>query len=536
MNHKLWVAPLALTFALGACDNMLQEEPRAFITTSTFYKTDADLEKGMLSGWGSLRSVFTGSYNGWSGFMGYLSDQERTDPNEVNSPRNVGGLDFTASNMQGLDVGWQNLYRLIYRENIIIARAGTATGDKAKIDQIVGEAKFLRGYAYMWLDRMHSAGTKPTDASVPLILTEEEHTNQKVARATSAEVQAAALKDLQDAEAVLPTRTQRGTNGRGRPTKGSAQMAIADLYLWRASFMGLPEWNKVDEWTKKVIDSGQYSLVNTGFFNIFNPGVKAANNEYIFFMVATGAAGRQNSAYINAYGPRQLGFGNGGGFGVNQVTEWQLKLYADGDIRGRIGPVPVVGTRQSDTVAYRNYGCSTGKVAGFTDDGGRCGPVTTMPYKFRATDLIAGNGDVDVSHYRYAETLLMAAEAKAHLGDNTNAIALVNQVRARARRGATGTDNRAEPKNLTDQLSGHALIDEILLERSRELAHEGGKRWIDIVRHDSEHQGYWTEALRHDPQSMSIAPNTPEQLFKKRLPVPQREIDLNDALTQNPGY
>jgi hypothetical protein len=159
-----------------------------------------------------------------------------------------------------------------------------------------------------------------------------------------------------------------------------------------------------------------------------------------------------------------------------------------------------------------------------------------MPYKFRATDLQAGNGDVDVSHYRYGETLLMAAEAKAHLGDVTGAVGLVNQIRARARRGATGTDNRVEPRDLSATLSGEALIDQILLERARELAHEGGKRWIDIVRHDSEHQGYWTAALRNDPQSTSIAPNTPEQLFKKRLPIPQREIDLNKALTQNPGY
>ena len=101
---------------------------------------------------------------------------------------------------------------------------------------------------------------------------------------------------------------------------------------------------------------------------------------------------------------------------------------------------------------------------------------------------------------------------------------------------AVSVDTRAEPSDLAAGITGEALIDSIFIERSRELAHEGGKRWIDIVRHDSEHAGYWTAALRHDPQSMSIAPNTPEQLFKKRLPIPQREIDLNKALTQNPGY
>jgi hypothetical protein len=199
-----------------------------------------------------------------------------------------------------------------------------------------------------------------------------------------------------------------------------------------------------------------------------------------------------------------------------------------------VGPVPVVGTRQGDTVAYRNYGCSTGRVAGFTDNGGTCGPVTTMPYKFRATQLQANQGDVDVSHYRYAETLLMNAEAKANMNDAAGAMAMANLVRARARRGATGSENRAEPRDLSG-ISGHALIDSIFMDRNRELAHEG-KRWVDMVRHDSQHPGFWTEALRHDPQSTSIVPNAPEQLFKKRLPVPQREIDLNAKLTQNDGY
>ena len=161
--------------------------------------------------------------------------------------------------------------------------------------------------------------------------------------------------------------------GRGRATKGAAQMALADLYLWRSSFMQTGEWAKVVEWTQKVITSNQYSLVQTGWFNVHNPGAKAANNENIFFMVAAGAPGRQNSAFINAHGPRLLGFDTGGGFGSNLVTPWQLGIYANGDVRGRVGPVPVVGTRQSDSVAYRNYGCSTGVVRGFTDSGGRCG-------------------------------------------------------------------------------------------------------------------------------------------------------------------
>ena len=538
MKNRIWIAPLAATLALAACENMLEEEPKSFITTSTYYKTVEDLELGMLAGWGSLRTVFNGTTGGWWGSLGNMSDQERIHNSAVNQTYSIARLDWTASNPQGLETGWTNLYRLIFRENIVIDRANeVTTGNQAMKAQIIAEAKFMRAYGYMWLDRMYSAGPKTTDLSVPLVLSEaDQRAAQDAPRATVQQVHEAVIKDLTEAEAALPTRTQRGTAGRGQATKGAAQMALADLYLWRSSYMQTGEWAKVVEWTGKVIDSGQYGLVQTGWFNVFNPGAKAANNENIFFMVAAGAPGRQNSAFINAHGPRLLGFDTGGGFGSNLVTPWQLGIYSNGDVRGRVGPVPVVGTRQSDSVAYRNYGCSTGRVAGFTDAGGNCGTVTTMPYKFRPTSLQAGEGDVDVIHYRYAETLLIEAEARNELGQMAEAVALVNQVRARARRGATGTETRAQPANLdASTLNKESLREAIYMERNWELAHEG-KRWNDMVRRDSMNPGYWAAALAHDPQSFETNPQVATQTYRKRFPIPQREIDLNSLLTQNPGY
>jgi hypothetical protein len=543
MKKTHWATALTLTVALGACDNLLQEEPKSFVTTSTYYSTVADLEAGMLSGWGATRLVLSGATGGWWGSLGLMSDQERIHNAAVNQTYSIARLDFTAANPQGLEGGWQNFYQVIFRENIVISRAGQVTsGDQARKAQVVAEAKFYRAYAYMWLDRMYSAGaaptyaSKPTDLSVPLVLTEEE---QRVAtdvkRATVQQVHDAIIKDLTEAEAALPTARQRGTAGRGQATKGAAQMALADLYLWRSSFEGTGEWQKVVDWTQKVIDSGEYALITTGFFNVFNPNAKAQNNEDIFFMVSAGAAGRQNSQFTNLHGPRALGFDTGGGFGSNLVTPWQLGLYADGDVRGRIGPVPRLGTSPSDTVAYRNYGCSTNPVNGFTDQGGRCGPTDIYPYKYRATDLIAANGDVDIPLYRYAETLLMQAEAQNELGNTAAAATLINQIRARARRGATGAENRPQPANLVAALSKLQMRDSIYIERARELAHED-KRWLDMVRRDSEDPGYWVAAVRHDPQNLELFPNVESQLFKKRQPVPQREIDLNPSLTQNPGY
>ena len=73
----------------------------------------------------------------------------------------------------------------------------------------------------------------------------------------------------------------------------------------------------------------------------------------------------------------------------------------------------------------------------------------------------------------------------------------------------------------------------IFAERDLELAHEA-KRWFDLVRRDSEDQDYWANSLHdHDPNSWVMQPI---QTYKKRWPIPQTEIDINPALTQNPGY
>ena len=542
MRQKLWVAPLALVFAVGGCDDMLVETPQSFLTTSTYYQTAPQLEAGVLAAYNSVRSAFSATHGQWWGATGLASDQEDIHPTEVNVAKNADFLFWTAETPGGVDSGWQNLFRAIYRVNLVLSREAGVTMSEAQRSALVAEARFLRGYSYMMLDRYMSAGNKPSDLSVPLLLTEEDHANLEVARATSAEIQAQALADLTAAEAALPTASQRGSAGRGRATKGAAQMALADLYLWRSSFMLTNEWQQASDWAKKVIDSNQYSLVETGWFNTFNPSAKTNNTEYIYFQVSTGTAGRATSQFVNLHAPRDLGFGTGGGFGTNRATHSHVASYADGDIRGRLGGTDRVGMFETDTVAYRNYACSattrfTGSSAG--PNGGFCGPLpynSIYPYKFRPSALIANQGNVDIPLYRYAETLLMYAEAQNELGNTAEAIRYVNMVRARARLGATGSDNRVEPADLPASMGKLAAREAIYMERNFELAHEN-KRWVDMVRRDSLEPGYWINSFtQNEPDAFALLPDLAQRSYLKRFPVPDREIDVNPALVQNPGY
>jgi hypothetical protein len=127
--------------------------------------------------------------------------------------------------------------------------------------------------------------------------------------------------------------------------------------------------------------------------------------------------------------------------------------------------------------------------------------------------------------FRYADVLLMHAEALNEQGQTAAALALVNQIRARARNG-TGSESRAQPANLSTTLSQAAAREAIFQERQWELAFEG-KRWFDMVRRGFD---YLRAALAKDPTATDV------QQTDMLLPLPQAQLDINPALTQNPGY
>src|SRR5256885_10550989 len=117
-----------------------------------------------------------------------------------------------------------------------------------------------------------------------------------------------------------------------------------------------------------------------------------------------------------------------------------------------------------------------------------------MPWKYRKSDNGATwwLGDVDIPLYRFAEAILIYAEAQNELGNPSVAAQYLNMIRARARKG-TGTESRAEPHDYGtapgELLAKLSLREAIFMERVWEFAVEA-KRWIDLVRRDSEESGY----------------------------------------------
>src|SRR3989441_2939469 len=399
-------------------------------------------------------------------------------------------LDWDASTCR-VQSYWGTMYSVISRANLVLSK-GPAIQTPYALTKTrnLAEAKFLRAYAYLWLTKVYD--------SVPLLLTPEEQANPRPTRTPVDQIHAAIIKDLTEAEADLPatwpSADEYGVPTQGRIRKGAAQMALADLYLWRSSFMLTNQWDSASAWSKKVIDSGVWSLSND-YLSTFLPRNKG-NREMIFAINNSGVTGNTSSIFQLFYYPRDWGLdqGQGGGWGLIHPTTWFWNSYAPGDYRR------TVDTGFAATSAYVRGGCSASGLCPATsaapNDTFADGP---MPYKYRKTDngLNWTLNDVDTPLYRYAEAILIYAESQNELGNSATAITYLNMIRARARQG-TGAESRPEPHGYTaaelpDQPS---VRDAIFMERMWEFAFEA-KRWFDLVRRDSEsgQSGFWMTSL-----------------------------------------
>lgn len=498
INRWSLLAPLAVAVAAAACDDMLTETPKDFLTTDSYYQTPAQMETAVLS---AYQPITRGDVWEWWLVIDteLASDHVRIHPDEPNYGTYHPGLLMWDPTTSSASAPWNGLFTSIYRANLAISRMdGVEFTDPADKEALIAEARFIRGYAYLLLTKLYG--------DVPLLISEEDHENYEVSRTAVAEVHTQVEADLLAAEAGLPDVPEQ----HGRASKAAARMALADLYQWRSSALLTDQWGSMAEYARKVIDDPNWGLTDD-YLAVFLPASKD-NQEMIWMVASSGVEGRTSTNVGCHWLPRELGFGSAGGCEVlGQPTEWFYNSYADGDYRHEVN--------------YRTSGWSTNTDLG---DDGFVEFSWPNVYKYRPTNRgVGGPTDVDFPLYRYAEALLMYAEAQFELGNVAEATQYVNMVRARARQG-TGNENRAEPADLAT-----VTREDIYMERGWELAHEG-KRWFDLVRRDALDPGYWAGSLTdHDPET---AERGDVSDYRKLLPIPRSEIERNPALDQNPGY
>lgn len=499
IKQTMQVLLLGITALLmfSGCSKFLDRKP--------LEATLDDLNQGGLEGqiyglYGAIRNgdVAGQAFGGipWMALHNFRSD----DSEKGSSPADGADWEVIHDNFQYVKDHWSaTIYWDQHYTLISLANTALQTADSLKLtdpaSQVnIGEAKFFRALAYFDLVRVYGQVPKidfrvynPSEARRPKV--------------SEAEIYALIDADLQAAIAVLPPTWATGSGNRfpGRLTNYAAKALRAKTLLYRQ------RWAEALALCNDIIGSTRYSLTDD-YFKAFS--VEGENNSESIFEIQADQGPK--------YGTNEPYSWTGICQGVRGSAEWDLgwgwntptanlvNAYASGDKR-KDGTILFSG--QSDGVYGRT-------VPAF--------PLVVpraywnkKVYPNPATQASKGQRQAGWYNHkvlRYADVLLMAAEAANEVGGAANqtlAVNLVNQVRTRAGLGNV---------TFTDQAAMRTIIQN---ERRFEMALDG-ERFFDLVR--------WGLAP-------TVLGPLGYQAKNRYYPIPQAAIDFaNGVLVQNPDY
>jgi len=392
---------------------------------------------------------------------------------------------------------WRSPWVGINRCNIVLQNVAKASIDESLKNRCLGEAYFLRAHYYFILAQLFGG--------VPVLTTPHvAGTSTAVARNTLDETYAQIISDCKNAINLLPAKSSYSGSDIGRACKDAACTMLAKVYLVRAP-QNTAFYSKVDSLCDAVTAMG-YNLSNCRYEDNF--GINAQNgSESIFEIQYSGDTQYDfwgsdcQSSWLSTYmGPRNSNM-VAGAYGWNQPTQEFVGSYEQGDLRKDV-TVLYDGCPAFDGYTYKSSYSNTGYNV----------------RKFLVTKEASSEYNTNPSHfvvYRYADVLLMKAEALNEMGKPDEAAAPLNIVRNRARLSAVSG------------LTQEQMRDTIIHERRMELAFEG-QRWFDLIRIGND--GSYAISFLKSIGKTNINKN------RLLLPIPQTEMDSNPAMKQNPGY
>lgn len=497
MNRYKIYALMLVSMVLGSCSDWLNLEPENGITVDEFWQSQQDVHSAvmgcyasMLGGathpvseavfdWGELRADMVTSFRTIDGAYAAINQGEITPENSK--------------------IKWDGFYFTINLCNTVLEKAPEvlaidgAFSDK-QLQEYRGEVLGLRALMYFYLTR--------TFDEVPLIL-EATTTDDRVKaheKATRDDIFKQIKKDLEDAEKIIPRSYPELDERKGRLTYYAVKTIQADVHLW------IDEFQEAIEAADAVIESGQFSLV---------PG-----NEYWF-----------NKLYVEGNSPESIFELQFSLEKLNPYYNWFSSngsaIYrANVETMEHLFPVNIMALPEdadirSDGAAYKSK-------------------ESYSIWKYIGADRFEQKPSSDAYSnwiiYRYADVLLMKAEALANLEEANNgaqALALIETVRAR---GNAPKDTR---ETATDKYS---LTTYIVDERGREFAFEG-KRWFDILR-NAKRENYRRQDLITEMVLRATPPQKVESALSKfkdprfhYFPIHKDEIEASyPLLKQNSFY
>lgn len=418
---------------------------------------------------------------------------------------------------------WQNMFQGVYRTNLILQNIQNSPIDETLKNRLIGEARFLRGYCYFYMLRLY--GGLPL-FSAPV--TPSEYSNAK--RASIGETYAFIEEDFRKAIELLPEKSAYNAVDMGRATKGAARgyLARAIMYQIGTDNSRNHTWQEVYDQTDAIVKSGQYGLT-ANYAEIFED--EGENNTESLFEIQFAESnvswgiqrvGTENNIIQNNRSTWGWGFNNPTASLVNAFEANDPRkactVYGNGDVVA--GIAQVIKYPEENATGYLNRKAAIVK------------PTTPS------------QSPQNIRKMRYADVLLMKAEAAAKLSKEQEARDILNQIRDRARKAtlpkgsklgtltyeAANTPAGALPA-VAATVTGQALLEAIWHERRVELGMEALHFW-DQVRTGTYFSSL-SSTVRAAATTHAITQNVVNPI--PVLPIPVNEVQ-SWGLQQNPGY
>lgn len=495
---------MAMLVMATGCKKFLDQEVPGRLTEESFYKTDQDALEANAAIYDLMQAHYNSQWVSMYMVKTLLSDETNaggSGPGDQEAYQALDNFNHDADNAAVLGV-WRLAYGTIYRANKVINNV-MPENDLRK--RLIAEAKVIRAYNY--LDLVSLWG------NVPLVtgdISPSQYTS--TARASKEAVYAQIVKDLQEAIPALPNKSGYALAEQYRVSKATAQGLLGKALLFQQ------KWAEALTQFEAVISSNQYGL---------EPSIGKTFSQ-------SGEFGRESLFEVNYTNARNYNWGN---FPWDWQPESNIHIqlmgprsdfYTKAPSDSLIGGWGFLPAKTKMYNAYVAAGDAVRRRASImsVDELKAAGGNWTAPnaYDFEGyfqrkygtflTQTSTSGGDVGELNYgtnwrllRYADILLMAAEAAYRAGDENKSRGYLTQVR-----------NRSGLGNAT--ASGNALFQAIVTERQLELAFEG-HRFIDLVR--------WGLAAQELGPLGFVAGK------HEVLPIPSQDI-RTAGLQQNPQY
>jgi hypothetical protein len=496
-----YIAVLLIFTAVGCSEDFMDLTPKGSATEGNYWQTKEDAIAYANSMYYYMRDEDMFS----RGFFWYINASDDMITGRTNAKADA-AVYFTLSGDESYYTWmYPQSYKVIRRANDVLKHVPDIKMDQSTKDRLMGEAYFMRGFHYFWL--AHTYGDNGANGGVPIVTVENMYDNKFERPASVVDNYSQIVSDLEKAAELLPLFTAYSPEDKGRAHKDAALAYIAKTYLYWAQYDD-SKWAKVVEYCDAVTNSGSgRSLLDTDnpdtdFYNVFTFG-EDFGREYIWSVVS----GTDSGSKLPGVLLENKGWGDYNGWGYYQPTLELYNEFENGDVRRQ---VTILEFGQEfkwfgETRRYSSQNSQSGfQFNKYMDAYGYENPVgqTINPNGNNPTTV------ADVPILRYAEILLMKAEALIMQGKNGDAE--INAVRNRA--GLAGITN--------------ATMDDLKHERRVEFAGEFANRHFDLVRWGDADAAY-NQPLHGREHADKANPDSDYTIIEVRAARPQFDPNVH---------